>query len=141
METPDWLEEIDHTGDIGIRVRAASLEQLFERAAIGMFGIITDLEDVVPTESREVVVEASDRDDLLVRWLSELNYIHLVEGLLFCRFEIRRIDDRGLTAVAFGEPIDRDRHMIHTEVKAVTYHGLSIEASDGAWTAQVIFDM
>ncbi|MCL6554479.1 MAG: archease, partial [Firmicutes bacterium] len=35
-------EVIDHTADVGIVVRAASLPELFETAAEGMFSFIVD---------------------------------------------------------------------------------------------------
>ena len=141
MSEASWLEEIDHTGDIGIRVQAPDLRTLFERAAVGMFRVIADLEAVLPTTSVEIKVEADDRDELLVRWLSELNFLHLTEQMLYCRFEIREMTERRLAASASGEAIDRTRHVVHTEVKAVTYHGLEIRHTKGQWTAQVIFDM
>ena len=34
---------MDHTADVGIRAYGASLEELFENAAAGMFSLITDL--------------------------------------------------------------------------------------------------
>ena len=43
---PDWFREIDHTGDIGIQVTAPTLPHLFERAALGTFHVLTDLDTV-----------------------------------------------------------------------------------------------
>jgi len=140
-EAPAWLDEIDHTGDVGIVVRAPQLTTLFERAAWGMFGIVTDLGAVRPVESRTIELEGSDRADLLVRWLSELNYLHLTERILFCRFEIQILRDEHLNATVLGERIDPERHTVYTEIKAVTYHGLEIRESDGEWRAQIIFDL
>jgi Archease protein family (MTH1598/TM1083) len=42
-KTPDWLKFVDHTADAGIAVEAPDLARLFERAACGMFCVITDL--------------------------------------------------------------------------------------------------
>ena len=143
--TPDWLEEIDHTGDIGLRVRADTLSQLFERAATGMFSVLTDLDTVRPTDSTGLSVEGRDREALMVRWLSELNYHHTVHDSVYGAFEVESINetDRSLTltATAHGEALDPTHHVVHTEIKAVTFHGMEIrEAADG-WTVQVIFDM
>jgi SHS2 domain-containing protein len=142
---PDWLREIDHTGDVGIVVDAASLEQLFARAAAGMFWVLTDPPAVRPREDRSVSVSAPDRDALLVRWLSELNFIHTTEHVLFSDFDVSvevEDDDLTLTATCRGEPVDRDRHTVYTEIKAVTFHGLHVDGDDETgWTVQVIFDM
>lgn len=141
MSTPLWLEEIDHTGDAGLRVHAPDVAALFARAAWGMFAVLADPETIRPTQTRELEVHGSDQEDLLLRWLSELNYLHLVEGVLFCRFEIREWSERKLVARVSGEGIDPARHSIHTEIKAVTYHGLEIREVNGEWRAQIIFDM
>ena len=74
---PEWLEQIDHTADVGIMVRAGNLEALFARAAWGMFSVITDMGDVREVERREISLEAEDQEALLLRWLSELNYLHI----------------------------------------------------------------
>lgn len=143
METasPDWFREIDHTGDIGIEVEAPDLDTLFARAAWGMFAMLTDLTRVRPGRSRRVQVEAPDRDALMVRWLSELNYLHLTEGWLFCRFDVEERTDRHLKATVHGEPFDPGRHTLYTEIKAVTFHGLTIRRENDRWIARVIFDM
>ena len=142
---PDWLQEIDHTGDIGIRVTAPSLPQLFERAALGTFRVLTDLTTVQASKETHVAVDGHDLEALMVRWLSELNYRHTVDGVLFGAFAVESIQetDEGLTltATARGEPIDPARHTVYTEIKAITFHGMNIRETDDGWTVQVIFDM
>jgi len=142
---PDWLHEIDHTGDIGIRVRADTLTRLFERAATGTFHVLTDLDAVRPREATSIQVEGRDREALMVRWLSELNYRHTVDDVLYCAFEVESLaetdDGLGLTATVRGEPLDPARHTVHTEIKAITFHGLDVHETDPGWAVQVIFDM
>lgn len=137
----DWLEEIDHTGDVGILVRAETVEELFARAAWGMFSVLTDLEEVEAREFRSISVEADDRGALLVAWLSELNFIHSTEYFVFSDFVINHLGEHTLRATVGGEPIDAEKHTIYTEIKAVTYHGLKLEETDRGWQLQVIFDM
>jgi SHS2 domain-containing protein len=38
-----------------------------------------------------------------------------------------------------GERLDRARHQVKLQVKAVTYHGLHVQEADGQWTAKVGF--
>lgn len=144
-DAPDWLQEIDHTGDIGIRVTAASLHELFERAALGTFHVLTDLSVVRAEEETAITVEGRDREALMVRWLSELNYRHTVDHHLFCDFAVEAIEETedGLTlsSVARGEPLDPERHTVYTEIKAVTFHGMAIQETEDGWRVQVIFDM
>jgi SHS2 domain-containing protein len=141
----DWFQEIDHTGDIGIQVTAPSLPQLFERAAAGTFRVLTDPESVQTPDATHISVTGRDREALMVRWLSELNYRHTVDGVLFGAFSVEPIhetdDGLTLTAIAHGEPIDPARHTVYTEIKAITFHGMNIRETDDGWTVQVIFDM
>jgi SHS2 domain-containing protein len=139
--SPPWLTFIDHTADVGIVVSAPDLPTLFARAAWGMFAVITDVPGVRAQTALRVAVEAEDRAALLVRWLSELNFLHVTQHWLLSRFEIGDFCDTRLVAVVAGESIDRSRHVVHTEIKAVTFHGLSIESAGGGWRAQIIFDL
>ena len=143
--TPDWFREIDHTGDIGIEVTAPTRTRLFERAALGMVRILTDLDAVRTLDATRLTVDGRDREALMVRWLSELNYRHTVDNVLYASFEVASIDNANdgltLTATARGEPIGPDRHTVHTEIKAITFHGLDVHKTDNGWGVQVIFDM
>jgi SHS2 domain-containing protein len=138
---PVWLHAVDHTADKGIIVQAADLKELYARAAWGMFSIITDMKKVKPAHTERIVVTASDREALLVRWLSELNYQHVTRHLLFSRFHILELGDLQLVAEAGGEAIAPERHTIHTEIKAVTFHGLRLEPAETGWRAEIIFDL
>lgn len=138
---PPWLREIDHTGDIGIVVTAPDRGQLYERAAWGLFSVLTNPSAVEPREAHAVTVDGTDPEDLMVKWLSELNFLHVTQHVLFSRFTIDDLDDTRLAATAWGEPVDPGRHTVYTEVKAITYHQLAIEETDDGWRVQIIFDM
>lgn len=139
--SPAWFREIDHTADIGIEVVADDRPTLFERAAWGTFAMLTDVRSVESEESRTVEVEGKNQEDLMVNWLSELNFLHITEHELFSRFKVEEMSDKHLAATVHGEAIDRERHPIYTEIKAITYHGLEIVQEDGTWRVQVIYDM
>ncbi len=138
---PGWLDEIDHTADTGIRVTADSRQSLFERAAYGMFWLLTDLDLVVSAEETVVEIDADDPESLMVRWLSELNYRHQVDARMFSGFRIERMGDTHLRARTTGEKFDPARHRVYGEIKAVTYHDIKIARENGRWTARIIFDL
>jgi SHS2 domain-containing protein len=141
QDTPSWFRELDHTADTGIEIWADTLPTLFERAAWGLFAIITDPETVTPREAVTFALDAADLQALLVRWLSELNYVHLTQHKVFSRFAVQQLSSQHLEGLAWGEPIDPERHPLYTEVKAITYHGLVLQQQDGQWYARVIFDL
>lgn len=138
---PSWLQRPEHKADEMVSVTAATLPELFERAAWAMFSILTDVEAVRERDRVAVAVEASDREALLVKWLAELNFLHQTQQKLFCRFDVQAIGDTHLRAEAHGETRDPARHPVYVEIKAVTYHGLSVREEAGGWHATVLFDV
>ncbi|MBI4297968.1 MAG: archease [Chloroflexi bacterium] len=131
---------LEHTADAGIEAEGRDLAQAFANVAYGMFSLIADLKGVANAESREVEVEAPDREALLVRWLNELLYIFDTEHLLLRRFRIREMSSGHLVATVSGEKANPSRHRLKTAIKAATYHDLLVEEGDGA-RVQVILDL
>ena len=133
----------DHTADVGLRIEADSLAELFELAAIGMFDyVVANRSDVQEREHMSVSLNATSTVDLLVAWLSELIFLSETQRQLYTRFEVK-IESSGhsLAATIHGEPIDRGRHELDHEVKAVTQHGLVLERRNGQWLAELILDI
>jgi len=134
-------ETFDHTADLGLRVRAATLDALFAEAAEALFSVIVEnLSAVAPVVRVEVELSETDRELLLFDWLKELLYRFDAEHLLFSHFEVK-VGPDGLTGVAWGEKLDPARHEPGHEVKAITYHGLKVEQTDDGWLAEVIVDI
>jgi SHS2 domain-containing protein len=134
-------EIFEHTADLGIRVRAGDLTSLFAEAGRALFSVIVhNLEDVRAVKTVEFEIPGQETDFLLLDWLCELLVTFELRGLLFSEFSVSR-DDQGLTAAARGEPLDRARHRLAHEVKAVTYHGLQVQHVDDGWIAEVILDI
>ncbi|MCI4371747.1 MAG: archease [Thermoplasmata archaeon] len=131
-------EEIDHTADVGIRAYGATFNELFANAAEGMFSLIADLEAVKPVGEIELRLTGEDVPTLLLRWLSELLYVHETERFLFASFDVD-ISGTTLRGRARGEAIDKRRHELKLAIKAVTRHRLSVDLEKGI--AEVIFDV
>ena len=135
------FETFDHTADIGLRVEAASLEELFVEAARGLMSLLVEnVDDVRPIAEESISLVGSEVDYLLFDWLNELLFLFESRSLLFGEFVVR-IDDAGLTATMRGEPCDRSRHRMAHEVKAVTYHGLSVDQTESGWRTELILDI
>jgi SHS2 domain-containing protein len=134
-------EIFEHTADLGLRVRAATLPELMADAGRGLFAmVIEDLAPVQPVVTREFRISGDDRTYLLFDWLNELLYVCDTERLAFSQFDVQMTDD-GLAAMARGEPLDPTRHHLTHEIKAITYHGLRVEQTDDGWLAEVIVDI
>ncbi|QDV38233.1 archease [Tautonia plasticadhaerens] len=137
------VEHFEHTADVGFRVRAADLADLFRSAAEGLFDyIVVNRGEVREADSEPVALHAGSTEDLLVDWLNELIFRSETTHRLYTRFDLRLADDGlGLEATIAGEPIDRDRHVLDHEVKAVTYHEASLRRDGEGWVAELILDI
>ena len=136
------FEYIEHTADAGMCVRGDTLRSLFTHAAQGLFEMIAVVDTIDETTSINVHLEAESVEMLLVAWLDELIFKHETEDIFFKRAEISNISATELVAKVYGEPTNFDKHVVYTEIKAVTYHQLYvIQNPNGDWEAQVIFDL
>jgi SHS2 domain-containing protein len=135
------FETFDHTADLGLRISADDLNGLFAEAGRALTSILVEnASDVAAREEWTVHVAGTDREYLLFDWLSDLRYRFEREHLLAAEFEVV-IDAEGLTARIRGERVDRSRHRVSHEVKAITYHGLQVTETSAGWEAEVIVDI
>ena len=136
----------EHTADVLIRAWGRNLEELFEQAALGVYEVITDTSQVAPERRIVVEVEGIDLYNLLYRWIEEFIAYTDSEGLVFSKFNVCSIEDRGdswhIRSVAWGEPFDIERHEHRTIVKAMTYAQMEIKrAEDNCWEATFVVDI
>ena len=137
---PYW-EHFEHDADIGIRGIAATLEQAFEQAAVAMTAVVTDPLRVSDSNAVDIQCEATDTELLLVSWINELVYVMAVKGLLFNRYQVI-INNGKLSATAFGEAVNRQKHHPAVEIKGATFTDLHVyQQADGAWVAQCVVDV
>jgi SHS2 domain-containing protein len=131
---------LEHTADIGINVWGDSLEDLFEHAAGAMYSLITDINTVRPLMSLAIDMQASDKDELLRNWLSELLYYFHAKEILLSGFAIESLSETGICSFASGEKFDQSRHVLKHELKAVTFHNLHILQKKPGFQTDIIFD-
>jgi len=141
MKSEPFFTPINHTADVGYRLFAPTLAELFAVAGRALFDAITELDSIQSQLERKIEVEAGDIEALFVAWLSELNYRCITDLELYGEFLIEEILPTTVHATVRGEKIDPARHVIQTEIKAVTYHELYVRQVENGWEAQVIFDV
>src|SRR5437016_7246797 len=113
------FELFEHTADLGLRVRAATLEELLVEAARGLLAmLVANPEAVRPVQTKTITVTADEPGYLLFDWLNELLYAFESERLLLAEFELK-LADAELIATCRGEPMDAARHQMEHEVKAI----------------------
>lgn len=131
-------ESIDHTADLMIRARGGTLEECFANAGYALFDQTVDLSAV--GLDREVCLEVSGEtaEERLYAFLSELLFIEDCENIILKEFDVSFDGDRVICR-ARGEALDRDRHRLKAEIKAVTYHMMEVDAEEPSVT--VVFDV
>lgn len=134
-------ELIDHTADLGIAVTAGNIYELFETAAHAMFEQIIDTGMLNGEKKTAITVTGIDQPDLMISWLRELLFFWNGRERLVKRVHIEQIKDTQITANIWHDPFDPARHEILSDIKAVTYHGVSVEQTEHEWRALIIFDV
>ena len=88
-------------------------------------------------------VKGENFEDLFFQWLSEIIFIKDAERFLMKRAEIN-FEKEGQAALQgrlFGDSIDPKRHILKTDVKAVTFYKFRVEKMGEIWKAEVVFDL
>ena len=134
-------EVIEHTADIGIRVKARDLSGLFKAAGLAIFELSAQK---LPTKDKQlhkisIGQKGADIEELFVNWLNELLSLSSAEGVIFEDLHIEKMENNEIDAVAIGSDIKN--YKVNTEIKAATYHELSVKNDKSGWTAEVIFDV
>jgi SHS2 domain-containing protein len=132
---------IDHTADVGVQAFGTDPAELFVNAARAMLSLIIDSAAVRGRDHRRIVAEGRDWPDLMVNWLREVLYLWNGEELLADRIRIEHISEGCLDADLTVQPFDPQRHAVAAEIKAVTYHRISVRQALTGWEATIIFDV
>jgi SHS2 domain-containing protein len=135
------FEILEHPSDLGIEAHGSSMQELFQNAANGFMSVVAGTSKIESNQNRSIELQATDRENLLVRWLTEILYLYDAEKFLTADVKFEILTDTFLKANLFGEPYDISKHELKLDVKAITYHQLKVEDHDGDWTARVFVDI
>ncbi|MFN2526019.1 MAG: archease [Actinomycetota bacterium] len=131
-------EVLEHTADVGIRAHGDTLEELFFEATLGLLGI-TGARTQGEGNPVPIEVHARDLGGVLVDWLDEILYLQDARDAVITDVRVDSVEDGSARGEVRLAP--RRQVLEGTAVKAVTYHQLSVERSDGGWVGQVFFDV
>ncbi|MGI0005484.1 MAG: archease, partial [Nitrososphaera sp.] len=99
-------------------------------AAMGLVDTMVDVAGVRPEAEIEIEAEGHDLESLLFDWLDKVMLLLVADGMAMSEFAVR-IDGYTLKGVARGEKLDLARHKYKVEIKAVTYHEMSVVRNEG----------
>ena len=131
-------ELIDHTADLMVKAYGSTLEECFANAGYALFDQTVDLSEIEPAESFEIEVTGDCPEDLLYSFLSELLFLEDCDGVILCKLDVK-FGEGKVMCKGKGEILDRSRHRTKSEIKAVTFHMMSVNPDEPSVT--VIFDV
>ncbi len=138
-----FLEDVA-VADIAFDAFGKTLEDLFEHCAEAMFTMMVNLKTVDATIERAIHLRADSLENLLYDFLSELVYLKDTELLLFKTVQVTLGKDgkeHTLSAELKGETIDRKKHELGNDIKAVTMYMFSITKEKTGYKARVVVDI
>ena len=138
--------EIEHTADVGMEVSGKTLEKLFINAANGFYSI-TGIPpgEASSAERYDLSLSESSKEELLVSFLNELNYLLMVQQIVITGFSSFKIylDSPHWTLLCTGA-VSRLSPQVYDqlqEIKSVTYHKIKIVHQKNGYTTQIFFDI
>ena len=131
-------ETFPHTADIGLRVESPTLRGLFIESAEALYSVMVGHTDGTPAGPRRLSVDGSDIALLLFDWLSELLYLFDTELVSLTDIVVDLGPD-GLSAQGAARTVEPSQ--VVREVKAITYHGLTVVEENGRWRAELVVDI
>jgi SHS2 domain-containing protein len=135
------FEILEHPSDLGFEARGASMDEAFKNAALGLMSVIAGSSKIETTEERPISLLSLDRENLLVRWLTEVLYLSDAEKFLTADVKFDMINDTSLKATILGQQYNPSIHELNLDVKAITYHHLKVEKTDETWIVRVFVDI
>jgi len=128
--------------DVAFEATSNTLNGLFESCAAALTEIMVDPRTVRPRVTRKFDISADTVDRLLYDLLTELIVVKDVDSLLFSKYQVRVTpDEKSLRATAKGEAIDREKHRLRNDAKAVTMHMFGVKRTGRTWKAIVVLDI
>ncbi|MHB0980940.1 MAG: archease [Thermoleophilia bacterium] len=136
---------LHHPADLLLEVHGGGLGQLAENALFALYDSVVEVDAVELKERAALGGDGADAAQALRALLAEALFLIDAEGFLggAARVEASTEGDTvALRAGVWGEHLDQARHELKAEVKAVTYHRLTVqEDAPGAWRATFLLDV
>lgn len=122
-------EYLDHTADVQIHAWGDTISDAFSGAVVGMFGYMTELQEIDGFLEMQIEVEAHDWESLLFTFMDECLYAFHSESFVMKEVSIVDFDTTNfkICAVGRGGLFDVSRHSQGTEIKAITYSNMQIK--------------
>lgn len=138
-------ELLDHQADVGLQATGETLEIALADGVRGMLALMVEPSSVRATETCEIEASGSDPGSLFVDLLNAVLAAKDIENAFFHDIEITSLHEQfgglHITCRLTGEPVDLQRHVVESDVKAATYGGLRVQHDDNGWLLRCVLDL
>ena|SRR3990172_2965065 len=138
------FKPVDHTADIAFEVSGETIEELFIASANAWRSSVADKVKLGIEENKNIELSCLSREQLLVDFLSELNFFLLTNKWLMNQIKQIKINnvntDWNLSAEVSGVPVT-DKVNLKQEIKAITFHQMNIIKSGNKYSTLLVFDI
>ncbi len=145
----EFVEDVTWA-DVAFKATGKNLEELFTECALATTEVMIEVNDIETSVEKDIDISVSGDnkihtiEKLLFDFLSEIVYLKDTEILVFSEYDIKISgDDKNLklSGKIRGERIDPDKHIVITDVKAVTMHKFEVKHENNIWEALVVLDI
>ena len=141
MGRASGYEFFEHTADVGIRAWGPDLAATLTQAARALMELLTGGEFTSTGDAHyDIALTADSVEDLAVCWLQELLVRFDTEHLVPQTCDFQELTPQRLRATIWAQRCDPAAERLGREVKAITYHQLRLEQTDG-YRLEVIVDI
>ena len=131
------VELVDHTSELELRIRNASLAGVYEDAVRALGEELVQAPASGTRQRRPVELDSSGPETLLADLLNEAIYLSETEGFVADGLDAARLEGGRLAGALLGH-LHADARPV---VKAATYHGLELVRDADGWRASVVLDV
>lgn len=140
-----FYKVLEHTADIGVEAVGNNFAEALEYASKGLISIMVNTKDIETFETRDICLEADDKESLVIKWLNEILFYFDSESFICKKTEIKEIekcdDNYKIQGLFLGKCFDAKSDNMLVHVKAITYHQLSVITQKENVTIKVFFDI
>ncbi|MBS3133405.1 archease [Candidatus Woesearchaeota archaeon] len=135
---------LPHTADAKFRAFGESLEEAFSNAALAVFNVMVDTNNVKGQVTKKIDAEGTDLQSLLYNFLEK--FLILLDAENFFLAEVKKIKISGkegsykIAAEVLGDDAAK-YETIGPQVKAITYNDMVVDNEKGNCFVQVVVDI
>lgn len=135
---------IDHTADIAVEITADSFEELIKESLTAYNSSVLVQTSDQTGEIKDLKLSDSNREELLVSFLNEINFLLTVEKWItknILDISVKKEDESYLLICRIQGFNLTDAIELKEEIKSVTYHQMEIKEEKGKLFTRIVFDI